>query len=122
MVLVVSSNSGFSLHKKTIVIWGCHKWKSTSRRTRISSASWRIQHEGFFVAVRSASPDGVPGGEPEVLVPRAMLSPLEGVRRDGGLRQVSHPIAAGLEEQEHVLAISDPGSTEAHAAAQPLDA
>ena len=62
-----------------------------------------------------ACSDGVPGRDSEVGMPRGVLGALETIWRDIGLRKVGHRIAAGLEEQEYVLAIGDPGSAEAHA-------
>src|SRR5215467_11897093 len=66
-----------------------------------------------------ACSDDVPGGESEVGVPRGVVGGIEGVWRDIGLRKVGYRIAAGLEEQDYVFAIGDPGPAEAHAHAAP---
>src|SRR5207249_197520 len=64
-------------------------------------------------------PDGVPGCESEVGVPSGMLTALQAVWRDVALRKIGHRIVAGFEEQEHVLAIGDPGPAEMYAHAPP---
>jgi hypothetical protein len=51
-----------------------------------------------------------------------VLTALEGVWRNIGLREIVHWIVAGFEEQEDVFAIGDPSSARpyAHAPAQRL--
>src|SRR5262249_18234499 len=60
-------------------------------------------------------PDGIPGCEPKVGMMVLVLGNLESVWRDVSLREISHRIVAWFEEQQDVLAISDPVSAEAHA-------
>src|SRR5262245_37400629 len=59
--------------------------------------------------------DGIPGCEPKIGMVARMFGPLENVWRYVSLREVGHRIAAGLEEQEDILAIGDPGPPETHA-------
>src|SRR5262249_37253197 len=62
-----------------------------------------------------AGPDGIPGCQSKIGVMVRILANLKSIWRDGGLREISHRITARLEEQEDVLAVSDPVFSEAHA-------
>jgi hypothetical protein len=68
-------------------------------------------------------PDTVPGRGTEIGVLSGMFGAFQNMRRNVGLREIGHRIAARFEEQEDMLAIGDPDSSEAHAhaPAQRLD-
>ena len=70
-----------------------------------------------------ACADAVPGREPEIGVLGSMVGAFQGVWGNVGLREVGYWIAARFEEQDDVLAIGNPDTSEphAHAPAQRLD-
>jgi hypothetical protein len=59
--------------------------------------------------------DGVPRRKPEIGMPGGVLAALQDFWTDVGFREVRHRIPAWLEEQQDVLAVSDPSAAEAHA-------
>src|SRR5262249_20323324 len=67
--------------------------------------------------------DGIPRCESKIRMVGRVLGTFESVWRDVGIREIGHGIAARLEEQEDVLAVCDPVSTEtyAHASTQWLN-
>src|SRR5262249_12233200 len=67
----------------------------------------------------SASADGVPGRRPELAVAGAVIAHFQHATGNAVLREVGDRVAAGLVQQNHVLAIGNPGPAEAHAHAPP---
>jgi hypothetical protein len=59
--------------------------------------------------------DGIPGSRAEIAMPCTVPRQLQHPGSNIGLREVSHRIAVWLEEENDVLAVSDPSSSEAHA-------